>query len=44
MHAQGLFGNEDFQLIEFPQKGSFKLGDETVAPLAAEVQAGMTMT
>jgi hypothetical protein len=40
VNAQGLFCDENFQLVEFPQKRVFKRGDESGASLTAEVQNG----
>ena len=40
MNPQRLFGDEDFELLEFPEQGLFELGDEAGAPPTAEVQDG----
>src|SRR5437660_260723 len=40
MNPQRLFGDEDLQLLEFPEQGLFELSDEAGAPLTAEVQDG----
>src|ERR1700752_3593653 len=40
MNLQRLFGNEDLQLLEFPEQGLFELSNEAAAPLAVEVQYG----
>ena len=40
VNTQRLFGDEDLQLIEFPQKRLFELSDESRAPLTAKIQGG----
>src|SRR5262249_20571386 len=40
MNPQWLFGDEDFELLKFPEQGPFELADEAGAPPAAEVQDG----
>ena len=40
MNPQRLFGDEDLELLEFPEQGLFELSDEAGAPLTAEVQDG----
>jgi hypothetical protein len=40
MHAQGLFRDEDFQLIEIAQQILFELSDKACATLPMEIERG----
>jgi len=44
MNAQGLFGDEDLQLIELLQEHPLELSDEASAPSTTKSRAVMMMT